>query len=69
MGTTQGNSLYSYLYLKLPKCHHVSPFIFYGFFSTKSENQEGGTGSAWKGLEGGQLALVGGRRDWKGVGG
>jgi hypothetical protein len=38
MGTTQGNSLFSYLYLKLAK-HHVSCFIFYVFSSTKSENR------------------------------
>jgi hypothetical protein len=38
MGTTQGSSLCSYLYLKLAK-HHVSCFIFYVFPSTKSENR------------------------------
>jgi hypothetical protein len=38
MGTTQGNSLCSYLYLRLAKCH-VSHFIFYGFSSTKLENR------------------------------
>jgi hypothetical protein len=38
MGTTHGNSLCSYLYLKLEK-HHVSCFIFYVFSSTKSENR------------------------------
>jgi hypothetical protein len=32
--TTQGNSLYSYVYLKLAKCH-VCLFIFYVFSSTK----------------------------------
>jgi hypothetical protein len=32
--TTPGNSLCSYLYLKLEK-HHVFYFIFYIFFSTK----------------------------------
>jgi hypothetical protein len=35
---TQGNSLCSYLYLKLEKCH-VSLFIFYVFSSTRSENR------------------------------
>jgi hypothetical protein len=47
MGTTQGNSLCSSLYLKLTKCH-VSHFIFYVFSSTKLENrrveQVGGVG-------------------------
>jgi hypothetical protein len=38
MGTTQGNSLCGYLYLKLAK-HHVSYFIFYVFPSTKSGNR------------------------------
>jgi hypothetical protein len=38
MGTKQGNCLCSYLYLKLAK-HHVSPFIFFVFSSTKSENR------------------------------
>jgi hypothetical protein len=38
MGTTQGNSLCSYLYLKLAKSH-VSHFIFYTFSSTKLENR------------------------------
>jgi hypothetical protein len=32
MGTTQGNSLCSYFYLKLAK-HHISHFIFYVFSS------------------------------------
>jgi hypothetical protein len=38
MGTTQGNSLCSYLYLRLAKCH-VSHFIFYIFSSTKLGNR------------------------------
>jgi hypothetical protein len=41
MGTTQESSLYSYLYLKLAKCH-VSLFLcfsFYVFFSTKLKNR------------------------------
>jgi hypothetical protein len=38
MGTTQGNSLCSCLYLKLAK-HHISHFIFYIVSSTKSENR------------------------------
>jgi hypothetical protein len=37
-GTTQGNSLRSYLYLKLAKCQ-VSHFIFYVFSSIKLENR------------------------------
>jgi hypothetical protein len=36
MGLTQGNSLCSYLYSKLAKCH-VSCFIYYVFSSTKLE--------------------------------
>jgi hypothetical protein len=39
MGTTQGNSLCSHLYLKLAK-PHVAHFIFYVFSSTKSENRK-----------------------------
>jgi hypothetical protein len=47
MVTTQGNSLGSYLYLKLAK-HHVFCFIYYVFPSTKLEN--GGTlGTSEKG--------------------
>jgi hypothetical protein len=38
MGTSQGNSLCSYLYLKLAK-HHVSCFIYYVFSSIKPENR------------------------------
>jgi hypothetical protein len=49
MGTTQGNSLRSYLYLKLAK-RHVSCFIFYVFFFYKMGAQEDGTGS-WSGGE------------------
>jgi hypothetical protein len=39
MGTTQGNSLCSYLYLKLAK-PNVSLFIFYVFSFYKIEEQE-----------------------------
>jgi hypothetical protein len=46
MEITQGISLYSYLYLKLPKTpcfsYHLLCFFFY-----KIGEQEGGTGSAW----------------------
>jgi hypothetical protein len=38
MGTSQGNSLYSYFYLNVAKCH-ISCFIFY-----LVGEQEGGTG-------------------------
>jgi hypothetical protein len=38
METTQGIFLYSYLYLKLAKCH-VFLIIFYVFSSTKLENK------------------------------
>jgi hypothetical protein len=52
MGITEGNSLCSYLYLKLEK-HNVSHFIFYVFSSTKSENrgteQRGMVGTRGKG--------------------
>jgi hypothetical protein len=54
MGTTQGNFLCSYLYLKLAK-RHVSHFIFYVFSSTKSENRR-----AEQILRGHGLAPVGG---------
>jgi hypothetical protein len=58
MGTTQGNSLYSYLYLKLAK-HHVSCFIFYVFFYYKIEEQEAGTCSAGGcGEKGGRMNMV-----------
>jgi hypothetical protein len=46
--TTQGNSLCSYLYLKLAK-RHVSLFIYFGFFSYKIREHEGGTGSVGEG--------------------
>jgi hypothetical protein len=51
MGITQGNSLCSYLYLRLAKCH-VSSSIFYAFSSTKSENRKAelvlwGAGAGW----------------------
>jgi hypothetical protein len=45
METTQGISLYNYLYLKVQKCH-VFLIIFYVFPSTKSENKNR-TDSAW----------------------
>jgi hypothetical protein len=50
MGTTQGNSLCSCLYLKLAKCH-ASHFIFNinVFPSTKSENE--GDWHWWEGEE------------------
>jgi hypothetical protein len=38
MGTTQGNSLCSYLYLKLAKCHNFI-FTFLCFSSRKLENR------------------------------
>jgi hypothetical protein len=38
MGTAQGNSLYSYLYLKLAKSH-IFHFIYYAFSFIKSENR------------------------------
>jgi hypothetical protein len=38
MGTAQGNSLCSYLYFKLAKCH-FSHFIFHVFSSTKPESK------------------------------
>jgi hypothetical protein len=56
MGTTQGNSLCSYLYLKLAK-HCVLCFIFYVFSSTKLE-----TGFAW-GWEG-RVGSGGGGKWW-----
>jgi hypothetical protein len=59
MGTTQGNSLCSYLYLKVVK-HHVSCFICYVFPPTKPENRkaeqvlprERGTLGSWHRREG-----------------
>jgi hypothetical protein len=38
MGIAQGNSLCSYLYLRLAKCH-ISPSVFYVYSSTKSESR------------------------------
>jgi hypothetical protein len=56
IGITQGNSLCSYLYLRVAKCH-VFHFIFHGFSPTKLENRR-----AEQILElGGQLASVGER--------
>jgi hypothetical protein len=57
MGTTQGNSLCSYLYLKLAK-RPVSHFIFYVFSSTKLDNSR----AEQVVLVEGELALVGGGR-------
>jgi hypothetical protein len=57
MGTTQGNSLCSCLYLKLAK-HHISHFIFYIVSSTKSENRR----AEQVLLRGQGLAPVGGGR-------
>jgi hypothetical protein len=55
METTQGNSLCSYVYLKLAK---TSCFSFYLllFLFYKIREQEGGTGSAlgWEGAGGGE---------------
>jgi hypothetical protein len=50
METTQGLSLYSYLYLKLTKLHvFLTTFsVFYGFSSIKLEGKKGRTGSAWR---------------------
>jgi hypothetical protein len=42
METTQGNSMYSYLYLKLPKSH-VFLFYLFSFFFFKIREQESGT--------------------------
>jgi hypothetical protein len=48
METTQGISLYSYLYLKLAKTPCFSYYLLC-FFFYKIGEQEGRTGSAWKG--------------------
>jgi hypothetical protein len=40
-----GNSLYSCLYLKLPKCY---VFLIISYVLSSTKQQEGGTGSAWK---------------------
>jgi hypothetical protein len=55
MEISQGNSLYSYLYLKLAK---MSCFSFYLFSSAKSENRR------VEQAERGGLAPVGGGRWW-----
>jgi hypothetical protein len=47
METTQGNSLYSYLYLKLAK-NAMFPLLSLTFFFNKIGKQENGAGSAWK---------------------
>jgi hypothetical protein len=60
--TTQGNSLCSYLYVKLSKTL-VFLFIFYVFSSTKLENRKAKQilpECVW----GCWVALVGGRRWW-----
>jgi hypothetical protein len=59
METTQGNSLCSYIYLKVAK-HHVSLFIFYVFFFYKIGEQEGGTGSGV-----GETVDTSGRGKWQ----
>jgi hypothetical protein len=46
METTQGISLYSYLYLKLAKTPCFSYYLLW-FFFYKIREQEGRTGSAW----------------------
>jgi hypothetical protein len=63
--TTQGNSLCSYLYLKLAKMKCFS-FYLLCFFFKKIGEQEGRTGSAGvrARMEGDGLILVGGRRSW-----
>jgi hypothetical protein len=58
MEVSQGNSLCSYLYLKL-KCHAFQ-FILFLFFSYKIREQKGGTSPG----QGGRLAPMG----WGGVG-
>jgi hypothetical protein len=60
METTQGNSLCSYLYLKLanPSCFSIYHLCFFFY---KIGEQEGPTGSA-RGLGVGSLAPVGWRR-------
>jgi hypothetical protein len=68
MGTTRGNSLCSYLYLKLAK-HHFS-FYLLRFFFCKMGEQEGKIGfAAWMGAE--MATGTGGRGQvaGKGVGG
>jgi hypothetical protein len=47
METTQGISVYSYLYLKLAKTLCSSYYLLHFFFYTTGE-QEDGTGSIWK---------------------
>jgi hypothetical protein len=59
METTQGNSLCSYLYLKLAK---MSCFSFYLFSSAKSENRR-----LNRSCSEGRVASVGGSR-WRGKG-
>jgi hypothetical protein len=59
MQISQGNSLYSYLYLKQAKISCFSFYLF-SFFFYKIGEQDGKTCPAQE--EG--LAPVGGRRDW-----
>jgi hypothetical protein len=65
--TTQGISLYSYLYFKLAK-HHAFLIIFYVFFFYKIREQEGRTGSVGVREQGWAPVRVG-RYPGKGVGG
>jgi hypothetical protein len=59
MEMSQGNSLHSYLYLKLAKMSCFSFYLF-SFLFCNIREQEGGTGSA----QGQGLAPVGGERWW-----
>jgi hypothetical protein len=61
METTQGKSLCSYLYLKLPKCHFL--VLSAMFFFYKIREQEGGTG-LWRAGTDGTI----GRGRWQGRG-
>jgi hypothetical protein len=68
METTQGNSLYSYLYLKLAKTSCFSSYLLCFFFYEIGE-QEGRTGSAGK-VRGGVIGTSRrGEVAGKGVGG
>jgi hypothetical protein len=66
METTQGNSLCSYLYLKLAKMHVFLIIFYVFFFSYKIREQEGRTGSVLgeRGLAQMEGGVVG-----KGIGG
>jgi hypothetical protein len=65
METTQGISLYSYLYLKLAKMPCLSHYCLC-FFFYKIGDEEGRTGSAWREL--GFGISVWGEVEGKGVG-